>query len=103
MVFPRGTYRASYDLKIRNVDANAPSGEICKFDVWDGVKATNEQTLTLAEWTDRDGALEATFEVSAEAETRRYEFRLYCFGVADVTVARGAVDVAIRTRSTSNS
>ncbi len=94
MVFPRGTYRASYDLKIRNVDANAPSGEICKFDVWDGVKATNEQTLTLAEWTDRDGALEATFEVSAEAETRRYEFRLYCFGVADVTVARGAVDVA---------
>ena len=91
MVFPPGRYRVSYAMKIHNVDASAKSGEICKSDVWDGVAPRNEQTLTTATWTDRDAPLEATFDVTEEAASRAYEFRIFCFGVADVTVVAGDV------------
>ena len=89
MVFPPGRYRVSYDLEVRNAAASAPAADMCKFDIWDGIAASGQQTLTVADWQDRDGKLEAPFTVTQEAATRGHEFRLYCFGIADVTVRRG--------------
>ena len=91
MVFPPGRYRVAYDVTIANVAAEVPSGEICKFDVWDGVKARNEQTLSDPAWRDHAGTLEATFDVSEDSAGRGHELRLFCFGVADVTVVGGTL------------
>ncbi len=96
MVFPPGRYRVSYDLRVRNMAPTGDHAELCKLDVWDGVAAASEHTLLAEDWRDRDGKLETLLTVSDEAASRAYEFRLYCFGIADVTVLRGDVTLLDR-------
>lgn len=84
---PAGPVKGYVELRLENL-AGVPAGQrLCGFDVFDGKKSLT-QTSLVSEASPADAVrkLPFSFVVSPEQVDSKLEFRMYCWGGADVTV-----------------
>jgi hypothetical protein len=84
---PRGSYGGYVKMELGRVEGLASWQRLCGFEVYDGKRSLTQAQL-LVGLPAAPGArkIDFTFEVRPEDESRKIEFRMYCWGLADVTV-----------------
>jgi hypothetical protein len=84
--FSEGEHLGYVTIKTGRADDVDPRQRLCGFDVFNGQRTITEMPILVGEARDATVDFPFAFEVTAEESTKPYEFRLYCWGLADVTV-----------------
>jgi hypothetical protein len=89
--FSEGEHLGYVTLKTGPADDVDPRQRLCGFDVFNGQRTIVEMPILVGEARDATAEFAFAFDVTAEESHKPYEFRLYCWGLADVTVESVAV------------
>ncbi|HVZ32050.1 MAG TPA: hypothetical protein VG963_06485, partial [Polyangiaceae bacterium] len=84
--FSAGEHLGYITIKTGPADDVDPRQRLCGFDVFNGQRTITEMPILVGEARDATVDFPFAFEVTPEESTKPYEFRLYCWGLADVTV-----------------
>jgi hypothetical protein len=84
--FNKGRHLGYLQLKTGPAPDLDPRQRLCGFDVFNGEHSVVEIGISVGEARGTTAEYPFAFEVSEEESKNRYEFRLYCYGLADVTV-----------------
>jgi hypothetical protein len=84
--FSEGQHLGYVRIKTGQAEGVDPRQRLCGFDVFNGQRTISEMGIFAGEARGATADFSFSFEIAPEEVGKAYEFRLYCWGLADVTV-----------------
>jgi hypothetical protein len=81
-----GRYDGYVKMNIGELDGLDPRQRLCGFDVYDGKRSRAEQSLVTGLSAPGARNLYFAFDVEPTDPNAKFEFRMYCSGLADITI-----------------
>jgi hypothetical protein len=84
--FSQGNHMGYLRLRSGSTSDVDPRQRLCAFDVFNGQRSIAELSISVGEAQGSTANFPFSFDISAEDTKKPIEFRLYCYGLSDVTV-----------------